>query len=381
MKVLYITTMYPIPPYPQQGIFCHEQVKALLQLDVEVHVIVPIPFYNRDVSVREWNYEGVKITYIRYYKLPGTYNFHKIGRYLYYQLKRKVKLCDYDVFHADAPLPSGYAAMLASKEYRKPFVVHGHGLDVFLSESYKENVHCDRIVKTCECVYRNANAVIGVSQKVLDEIQKKVNIDNKGFVVYNGVDVERFVPIPRPERDEIILTTIGNLIPIKGHDITLAALSELKRKGYSNVRLKIAGRGPLENELKELAVELGVADCVDFLGYLPYEDVVTLLQNSDLFVLPSWYEALGCVYLEAMACGVPAIGCHGNGIDEVIRDGVNGYLVEGKNKKHLSEILIELLNRKTRNEMGQYARKTVVEKYQWSHSATALKSVYEEIRR
>lgn len=382
MKVLYITTMYPIPKYPQKGIFCHEQVKALKELGVEVDVVVPIPFYDREVTVKEWTYEGVKIRYIRFFKLPGARDFHKTGNALYRVLKRTLDLGQYNIYHADAAMPTGYAMKLASEKFVKPFVVHGHGLDVFLGESYAGLKNCNKIIRSCEQVYQEADAVIGVSQKVLDKIQLKVDIKGKAFVAYNGVDVEKFIPIDKNKAGDVVrIISIGNLIPLKGHEYTLRAIRQLVDDGYSNLEFHLVGRGRLEEQLKQLVNELRLEEYVTFYGYVPYADVIDILQQSDIFVLPSYYEALGCVYLEAMACGLPAIGCEGNGIDEIIYNGRDGYLIKEKNVLQIVNCLKDLFDISKREEIGSTARETVSMKYTWRDSANSVLAVYQRLIR
>lgn len=379
MKVLYISGMYPTPTYPQKGIFCHEQVKALKQIGVEVDVIVPMTIYDKEYTTEIWEYEGVTIRYIRYFKLPGVRRFENIGKHLYHALMRaKIDFTQYDVLHADAPLPTGDAIRLISKRYGIPFAVHGHGLDVFLQGSYRDAKNCEKIVKASVKVYQEADTVAGVSQKVLDRIQRKVDVSQKGYVVYNGVDTERFVPVEH-ENEKVELIAIGNLIPLKGHDYTIRAVKELVEKGYQNIHLRIAGRGEKEEELKNLVQELELENYVEFIGYVPYDEVVKALQKSDIFVLPSYYEALGCVYLEAMACGVPAIGCWENGIEEIIRNGEDGYLVQGKSVDSIVESIKEMMKEKRYKEMGQIARKHVEEKYRWVDSAQSLLTLYKKI--
>lgn len=380
MKVLYISGMYPTPDYPQKGIFCHEQVKALKQIGVDVDVVVPMTVYDKEYEMKKWKYEDVEIQYVRFLKLPGGRGYEHIGKLLYYSLLLSgIKFQEYDIIHADAPLPAGDAALKLSKKYKIPFVVHGHGLDVFFDESYKDAPNCKKISKVCKQVYEQANAIAGVSQKVLNCIQERVDIYDKSYVVYNGVDTTKFYPMSEKISEKYILT-VGNLIALKGHDDTIKAFAKLVNSGVTDVRLKIAGRGPLEMELKDLVERLGISNYVDFLGYVPYEKIAELMRNASLFCLPSWYEALGCVYLEAMASGIPTIGCYGNGIDEVITDGLDGFLVDNKNVQQIFEKMKMIFQGKAYENVGVKARKTVEDNYKWIDSAKNLLRLYGEIK-
>ncbi len=378
MKVLFLAGMYPTPKYPQKGIFCHEQVRALTALGVDVDVVVPITFYDKEVDCKEWEFEGIKIRYIRFFKLPRAYGFQNTGKHLYRALKRKLDFSKYDVIHADSALPTGYAAMLASKKYNVPYVIHGHGLDVFLGESYDGYANKEKIIASCQKAFEQASAVIGVSDKVLQNVATRISIEGKGYVAFNGVDTERFVP---KEHDNAFtrFISVGNLIWLKGHDYTIRAVAALVEKGYTNFHLDIFGRGDLEEELKTLVKTLDLEEYITFHGYVPYDMVRDQMQQSDGFVLPSYYEALGCVYLEAMACGLPVIGCKGNGIDEVYVDGVHGYLIENKNQDELNVAMEKLLDKTVCKEMGKSARTLMVEGFTWKHSAQKVMEVYENV--
>jgi glycosyltransferase involved in cell wall biosynthesis len=98
-----------------------------------------------------------------------------------------------------------------------------------------------------------------------------------------------------------------------------------------------------------------------------------------LFALPSRYEALGCVYLEAMSCGKAAIGCRGQGIDEVIEHGVNGWLVDPENLDQLTQAILEFTrNEFLRKSMGIAARETILGGFTLAHQAESLAEVYRE---
>ncbi len=376
MRVLFLAGMYPTPAYPQKGIFCHEQVKALKQLNIEVDVVVPVTFYDREVNCKEWTLDGVKIRYVKFFKLPRAYGFHRTGKNLYRALNRKIDFKRYDVIHADAALPTGYAAMLASKKHGVPYAVHGHGLDVFLGESYADYKNKDKIVNACKDAFENADAVMGVSQKVLDKISRLVDISNKGYVAYNGVDVKEFLP-KEHDNDKVRFITVGNLIWLKGHDYTIRAIKFLVDKGNTNLHLDIVGRGDKEEELKNLTNELGLNDLVTFHGYIPYDKVRDMMQVSDVFVLPSYYEALGCVYLEAMACGLPVIGCYDNGIDEVYKNGEQGFLIENQNQEQLNCAMEKLLDKVLAKKMGKSARDLVENGFTWVNSSLSVLNVYQ----
>lgn len=382
MKVLYLTGMYPTPAFPQKGIFCHEQVKALKKQGIDVDVVVPVTPYDRDHPPKVWEYEGVKIRYIRFFKIPGLFLFEKIGTFLYWALRLSgIKLTKYDVIHADVPLPAGYAAMKLSQKYGIPYVIHCHGLDVFLDEDYGANKRYAKIAPRVDQVYLQANAIVGVSRKTLENVQKRLDVASKCHVLYNGVDTEQFHPVEKEAAPGLRVIAVGNLIPLKGHDLSIQAVDNLVAEGYRNLHLDIYGRGEKEEALKALVKEKNLTDYVSFKGYVPYSEVAQAMARSDVFLLPSWYEAIGCVYLEAMASGTVAVGCFENGIDEVIVSGENGFLVKPHSVDDIIAVLKTLyeMSPQQRERMGQKGRQTVLEGFTWEASAKTLIRVYNKL--
>lgn len=383
MKVLYISGMYPTPDYPQKGIFCHEQVKALKQIGVDVDVVVPMTIYDKEYKQPIWEYEGITIRYVRFLKLPGTVGFEHIGKLLYFSLRHmNLDFKQYDVFHADAPLPVGVAVMLLSKHYGVPYVIHCHGLDVFLDVDYGMKKNCKQIVEKAKKTYLNASAITGVSKKTLENVNSRIELWDKCHVVYNGADIEKFYPVEEKKNSNLEIVSIGNLIDLKGHDLTIKALKKNIDAGRNKIHLTIYGRGSKENELHELVKKLEIDKYVTFKGYVSYENIITELKMYDAFILPSWYEALGCVYLEAMASGVITVGCFQNGIDEIIQNRNNGFLVRPHSIDDIVNVINEMYDKKGTLEMHNIAlngRRTIEEKFTWKNSAETLKSVYYDI--
>jgi glycosyltransferase involved in cell wall biosynthesis len=133
-----------------------------------------------------------------------------------------------------------------------------------------------------------------------------------------------------------LFVTAGRLVPIKDHETLLRALALYRR--HHNGRLLILGSGPLQDTLRALAVDLGVQDAVDFLGFqdnpLPY------FRHADAFVLSSYAEGFGNVLVEAMGCGTPVIATNcEHGPAEILDDGRYGVLVEPRNAQALADAM------------------------------------------
>jgi glycosyltransferase involved in cell wall biosynthesis len=196
--------------------------------------------------------------------------------------------------------------------------------------------------------------------------------------VHNGVDVERFRPDIASEHGSPTVLSIGNLIPTKGHAVLLEAIAEVLR-AFPELRCQIVGIGPEQRKLMELANKLVISRQVHFLGRQTRQAVADLLRRCTLFALPSAYEGLGCVYLEAMASAKATIACMGQGIEDVIKHGENGWLVEPNNSTVLADSLRKLLRDPgLRYRLGANARKTVVQGLTLAHHAVQLGQIYRE---
>jgi glycosyltransferase involved in cell wall biosynthesis len=104
------------------------------------------------------------------------------------------------------------------------------------------------------------------------------------------------------------------------------------------------------------------------------------MRNCTVFALPSRYEGLGCVYLEAMACGKPVIACRGQGIDEIIDHGNNGWLIPVNGLEELVQGLQILLgNAELRARIGEKARQTILGNLTLAHQAEKLARIYREV--
>jgi glycosyltransferase involved in cell wall biosynthesis len=196
--------------------------------------------------------------------------------------------------------------------------------------------------------------------------------------VYNGVDPELFSPAGQASAGAVTIVSVGNLIPIKGHDLLVRAAASLAPE-FPELRLQIIGDGAERDRLQVLAAQLHVNDRVFFLGRQSRKQVAAAMQGCTLFALPSRYEGLGCVYLEAMSCGKPVIGCREQGIAEIIQHGSNGFLVGPGNEKELTLAIGMLLrDPRRRDSLGMLARDNILDRLTLAHQADALARIYRE---
>jgi teichuronic acid biosynthesis glycosyltransferase TuaC len=380
VHVLTLTALYPSKANQSGGCFVAEPLDWLAKDGISSTVFAVQPFY------RKKNYSvgsSAPANWFRYMSLPGGFGLPTAGAFAFARIVGQVRELHQrqpiDLIHAHSALPCGHAAMLLNKELGIPYVVSVHGLDAFSTTQVpgRAGEWCCRISQR---VYRSSSRVICVSEHVRQHVLEGMGRNCRTSVVYNGVDPDMFSPDDTlPDNSQVILS-VGNLIPIKGHEAllrTVAALAE----DFPNLRLEIIGQGPERSRLQALAADLDLADRVLFRGQQSRKQVAAAMKRCTLFALPSRYEALGCVYLEAMSTAKPVIGCRGQGIAEIIQQGSNGFLVGIDNEKELTLAIAMLLrDEPLRNRLGETARDTILDRFTLADQAESLGRIYRESR-
>lgn len=180
-------------------------------------------------------------------------------------------------------------------------------------------------------------------------------------VIWNGVNAPRTTRIiPEPDNQRLRIITTSNLLRAKGVDILINALARMRNEGLDSWHLTVIGEGPMRAELIRQTEAGGLRDLVDFLGAMPNSDVFAHLAKSDVFVLPSYREAFGVAYLEAMASGLLTIGVEDQGPAQFIKHGQTGFLCKPRSVTSLSEILKPLIEKSGRGEWRKIAAQGAV---------------------
>lgn len=183
-------------------------------------------------------------------------------------------------------------------------------------------------------VYKKVDRIILVRKKLKEISDNNVGFANKSTVISNGVSVNNILEeknfiLNRSTLDYKSILSVSYLISRKGIDYNLKAFARLVDK-YTNLKYLIIGDGSEKSHLIGLASKLGIDKKIKFLGRISHKDVMKYMAKADIFSLPSWNEAFGVVYIEAMAQGKPVIGCQGEGIEDFVEHGQMGLLVKPK---------------------------------------------------
>ncbi|WP_125152922.1 glycosyltransferase [Clostridium rectalis] len=392
MNVLILSHMYPSTYNSISGVFVHKQVKELVSLGCNVKVVSPVPwagFPLNKINNKWYKYskipskdiiDGIEVYYPRYLEFPKGYSFSKSGERMYKGVKNLVfqlhEKFDFNIIHSHVALPDGYCSMLLNKRLNIPHFITVHGQD-FQNTINKNEASKDAVFKAL----KSTDEIITVSTK-LKNIVKEYPFYEKISVINNGVDVNELIAektVSEKDFPDIDILSVSNLINTKGIDINIKAVYKLVKK-YPNLKYHIIGDGVERINLSKLVEDYGLKKNVFFLGKLEHKLAMEYMSKCKIFSLPSWKEGFGVVYVEAMVQGKPVIGVKGEGIEDVIKHGENGFLVEPKNVEDLVCVIDNLLkNKHIADDIGKNAKKTVIEGFTWNHNAQNTLKLYKHI--
>jgi glycosyltransferase involved in cell wall biosynthesis len=327
-RVLIVSNLFGDPWNVSRGTFNQQQFGRLAER-MDVTVLVPVSWLSvlrrplayrglRDAAMQRW--PGVD--YVIFWYPPGFgRRLHAACLFLSLALQRLTSFLPgrFDCVMASWGYPDAVAVGALAALSGTPFVakVHGSDINVFATEGGRRG--------QIRWALHRARHVIAVSRALAARVAQLGVPQERTTVLYNGVDPQRFHPLPRDASkqdlgyapDERVLLFVGNVQASKGCGELLEAFCRLSGQ-RPEARLAVAGTGPQVPDLKALAAQRGCADKVRFVGRLPHEAVIRWFGAADLLCLPSHAEGVPNVVLEAMACGRPVVATDVGGIPEVL---------------------------------------------------------------
>jgi N-acetyl-alpha-D-glucosaminyl L-malate synthase BshA len=341
--------------------------------DHEVHFVT----YERPVAIHHEDHENVVVHLISVLEYP-LFKYPPYTIALGSEMFRVSEQHNLDVFHVHYSIPHSTAAFLARSMSEVPYVVTLHGSDVTIlgSDSSYLPINTYSI--------EESDAITAVSQFIANEAYERLGIQKEIRVIPNFVDEERFTPAPceiieRNNGRAVVVIHISNFRPVKRvHDLVYAMA--IVKKEVPEAKLMLVGDGPDRHSVETLVKRLDLREQVMFTGFR--SDVPNLLRCSDVVVLCSETESAPLTLLEGMSCGLPVIATSVGGIPEIVKHGINGFLVPPKNPEEISERILELnQDSNMRQSLGQAARKTILERYTAEKVVGQYLDIYDEICR
>ncbi len=283
-----------------------------------------------------------------------------------------------DLVHIHSGFPTGPLGYWLKITQGIPYIMTLHGGEVpgFLPE---EVGTLQKILAPATwVVWSAASAVIAVSEGLRElSLQALPSVDIQ--VIPNGVDCQYFSPpaMPRGRSGPMRMLFVGRVVRQKGLSYLLDALTIMKERGVTDWRLRIVGDGLMRPRLEAQAAQSGIAERVEFTGWLPFEQIPEEMRAADLFVLPSIVEGMPLVLLQAMACGLPVVATEAPGSVDLVQPGRNGLLVPPRDAIALAEALTSLLASESLcNEMGKHSRRTAL-MWDWNKIGEAYYALYQ----
>ncbi len=281
---------------------------------------------------------------------------------------------DYDVIHTHLPTPwsADWSAIISFLRRKKLVVTYhndivGRGFSKYIAKLYNMTL--------LQFVLKTAHKIIITQPKYLDYSPYLERYRDKIVVIPVGVDADRFKPIKGIKKNKNIvgfLSVLDEYHRYKGLDYLLRAIAQAKEK-IPDIKLLVGGSGALLPEYKRMAKELGIAQNVEFLGFVPEDRLVEFYNKLDVFVLPSTsreQEGFGIVAVEALACGTPVI------VTDVV--GIGGSLRKDKHCSVTVNVNVCDISKKIRDVLNMpNAKNEISREYNWESISKNISDIYE----
>jgi glycosyltransferase involved in cell wall biosynthesis len=348
LKVLFITDWYPNPLRPVEGVFVREHAKAVARF-AQVAVL---HCGDADRKIRGL-WEVIEETCPELTHSIPTFRIHRhtsfpIASILLhmgsvFNAYRRITATGFvpDIIHAHV-FYAGLPAVLIGKRHNIPVVITEH------SSSFPRKLINRRGIMMARFAFQHADLVLPVSQALQHAIAS-YGIRARFQVLPNVVDTRLFYPASSPGRasdfKRFLMVALMDASHNKGFPVLFEALSSLPPE-TDNWHLDLLGDGQARPEYEKMVRSLNLTQKITFHGLQPKPRVAEFMRQADFLVLPSLWENMGCVLIEAQACGVPSLATRTGGIPEIVSEDT-GILVPPGDPSALRGALLEILRKNT----------------------------------
>lgn len=381
VRVLVLTTLFPHRAGEKEGNFVLDQVRALTKNGADVTVLVAKPWHplpslapenKRKINVQEYAGERFGLRNASFFSLPRfalgekAYDFARQGILPAIDVRG-----NFDVIHAHGFLMGSVANFLA-RESKVPSVVTVHGIETNAQFDDTEG----KRKKIGEAI-DHADQMVIVGSPLIEYCRQYASRTDHFVVVGNGCtiykDLEPSQRILRRKSARVV--AISNYEENKGFDLLVEAMATAGLR--DKMELVIVGGGDGFKKVQAHVQELGLGDSIHFTGLLPHRDALAEIMAGDVFCLPSWREAYGIMYAEAMALGKLTMGCKGQGPSDFVRHLETGYLMEPGSTPPVAEALRWALEHPDdASKIARHGQEYALSSLTWDANAAKMLEIY-----
>lgn len=301
------------------------------------------------------------------------------------QIERSFREGNFDVIHVHHPMLIGRTARYLSRKYQIPLVFTYH-------TRYEQYLHyigmsglaglLPYYIRSCT---KQCDLVIAPTQKIKEHLEE-IQIAPPIRVLPTGLTKDAYFPDEARSREiregllkgrRYLFLTVARLAKEKNLDFLLNSLQIFKEKNGADFRFAMVGEGPWRKRLKQKAEALGLKDDICFVGKVQNEEIKNYCHASDLFLFASESETQGIVLLEAMAAGTPVLALQATGTEDIVQNGVNGYMTQ-MSERTFAEKLMDILEKKEIDYLSQGALATAGS-YESSRIALKAEEAYRSV--
>jgi len=394
-----VTPLYDLPGCPPGGIGIHYRnlCESLVRRGHNVHVITAIPFLNHENNSY---FNGVTITklplsypkFITYPILGFILNLINIEKNILpywhsYLIFKKLKMMNKNNKLDIIEFPNTYGLLFFNVKHKDRNVInrvfttdkdHTFINDIELTDYYYR-----RTVMETFCI-NNCNLIVVPSHEHKRKILTNYTVNNKDIkIIPLGTDVPKSKENKSNDKNSINILYVGRFEQRKGIDLLLNAIPIVLQKTDKNIKFQIIGKAhngiDYENNFYN-EHNLSKSSTVDFLGEITGDSLIPFYQNCDIFVAPSRWESFGLIYIEAMSYAKPIIACNNGGAKSIIRNNIDGLLVETENSMEIAKAILSLIaDKQKRVTMGENSFSRFTKKYTTETITDATLEYYNSI--
>ena len=383
MKILVLTTSFPLNKNDLSGKAIFLQAQGLVKKGFDVHVLAPhhrgVPKQEimNSVKISRFQYGPEKLEVVSYGAGLGDNLRDSFGAKVMFPFfliaflfSAVIKSRNYDLLHANYSVIPGFIGSICKLLYRKPLIVTVRGGDLEYGSLF---------FLINKFVFSIADYIIGVNSEYIRRAIYFGAKKEKTDVIYSEVAINKnLLELPIKEQFQGNLLFISRLVPVKNLLLVLKALKSLRNKGQ--FKLVVVGDGTERAQLEQFSQDNSLTDIVTFEGKKGANEIAEFLSKADVFVLPQKAEGVGVSLLEAMAAGVPAISGKVKGIEDVATHQHTGILVSTEDPRELESAILELAkNKSLRFKIAQNARNLIKERYLSQGQLDRVVQVYNKL--